>query len=268
MEREWNRQIKRLEKKENRILSKKPSFLQTKVEPIINTIQEKIPDKLQATLEGAFFKGFQLVFEKGSMYIEKTYNKDKHKLEHDLNNYAIDKVFHKRYMKRMDKQANLSQGINSAVTVLEGGVLGFLGIGLPDIPLFIAMVMRTIYEIALSYGYDYENDREKIYILHIICGAMTRGEEQKAFNERINQLGSQSSQQSQIEISLEDCVRSAARILSDGMLSAKFIQGIPVAGVVGGVVNYQIIRKIGKYAKIKYKKRYLLSKAKDKLLQS
>lgn len=48
------------------------------------------------------------------------------------------------------------------------------------------------------------------------------------------------------------------------MLTVKFIQGIPIIGVVGGVVNYSIIKKIGKYSSLKYKKRYLIRKAKDK----
>ena len=45
-----------------------------------------------------------------------------------------------------------------------------------------------------------------------------------------------------------------AHILSEAMLTAKFIQGIPFIGVIGGVVNFNIIDKIGKFAAIKYKK--------------
>ena len=41
------------------------------------------------------------------------------------------------------------------------------------------------------------------------------------------------------------------------MLTAKFIQGIPIVGAIGGVVNYSIIKRIGEYASLKYKKRYL-----------
>nr|WP_250637592.1 EcsC family protein [Clostridium formicaceticum] len=111
-----------------------------------------MPDKLKLTLENAFSKGFQLVFEKGEVYIEKTYKKDRIKLEYDLNNCAIDKDLSKKYIKRLDKQANYAKMLNTSFTVLEGGVLGFLGIGLPDIPLFIAVIMRTIYEVALSYS--------------------------------------------------------------------------------------------------------------------
>ena len=41
------------------------------------------------------------------------------------------------------------------------------------------------------------------------------------------------------------------------MLTAKFIQGLPIVGVVGGVTNFITLQDITKIAKIKYKKRYL-----------
>ena len=44
------------------------------------------------------------------------------------------------------------------------------------------------------------------------------------------------------------------------MLLAKFIQGIPVVGVIGGLTNPVYYRKILKYVKLKYRKRYLLTK--------
>ncbi|MEW9123536.1 MAG: EcsC family protein [Thermotaleaceae bacterium] len=267
MDKEFNRQIKRLNKKEQRILNRKENkLIQSKIAPIINQIQGKIPDKLKLALENAFSKGFQLVFEKGDVYIEKTYKKDQIKLEYDLNNYAMDKALSKKYIKRLDKQANYSKILNTSFTVLEGGVLGFFGIGLPDIPLFIAVIMRTIYEAALSYGYDYKSDEEKAYILLMICGAMSQGEKQKKFNEQINRLGNRIDQQMETEIDLKSQMIETAGILAEAMLVGKFVQGIPVVGVVGGVVNYTIVKKIAKYTGIKYKKRYLLRKARDREL--
>ena len=58
--------------------------MRSKVTPLRNKMDEKIPDKLRLTLENAFAKGFQLVSEKGEAYIEKTYKRDKKILEHDL----------------------------------------------------------------------------------------------------------------------------------------------------------------------------------------
>ena len=262
MNRELNKQFKRLDKKEQRILNKKENkFIKSKIDPIMDKVQGKIPDKLSSTLENAFLKSFQLVFEKGDLYIEKTYKKDQKKLEHDLINYAIDKDFSNKYIKRLDKQANYSKMRNTSFTVVEGGVLGFLGIGLPDIPLFIAMIMRTIYEVALSYGYDYKSDEEKAYILLIVCGAMSQGEKQKEINEQIDRLGDRMDQEMETEIDLKVKMAEAAELLAEAMLVGKFVQGIPLIGAIGGAINYTIINKIGKYTGIKYKKRYLHRKA-------
>lgn len=265
MNRELNRQFKRLDKEEQRILNKKENkLLKSKIDSLMNTIQGKIPENLKAILEKAFLKGFQLVFEKGEAFIEKTYQKDRKELEHDLNNYAIDKELSKKHIKRLDKQASNSNMVNTSFTILEGGVLGFLGIGLPDIPLFIAVIMKTIYEIALSYGYDYKNSKEKAFILLIICGAMSGGEKQRKFNEQIDCLGNEIDQQINVEIDLKVGMTEASEILSEAMLLGKFVQGIPFLGVVGGAVNYSILKKLGKYASIKYKKRYLIKKVKEK----
>jgi hypothetical protein len=265
MDQELNKQFKRLNRKEEKILNKRENkFLKSTIDPIMNQLEEKIPNKLKETLEKAFLKAFHLVFEKGHSYIEKTYKKDEIQLEHDLNNYAIDKRLSKKYIKRLDKQANAAKMINTSLTVLEGGILGLLGIGLPDIPLFIAVIMRTIYEVALSYGYDYKSDEEKAYILYLICGAMTKGETQRRFNKELNSLACLIDQKIITEINLKVQMEETAKILSEAMLVGKFLQGIPVVGVVGGAVNYTIIKRIGNYASIKYKKRYLLKKAREK----
>jgi len=83
MSQELWKQLKAIDKEEKRILKKKP---------LREKIQDKIPEKLKDTLELAFYKSFKLVFEKGHIYIEKTYNKDKLQLEYDLNNYALEKT--------------------------------------------------------------------------------------------------------------------------------------------------------------------------------
>lgn len=261
MDRELNKQIKRLNKQENKILKHKENkLIKSKVDPVIEKIKGKIPEKLIYTLEAAFVKGFQLVFEKGYTYVEKTYNKDKLQVEYDLNNQAVDNKITKKNIKMLDKHSNYSKRLNSVISGIEGSALGVLGIGLPDIPLFIAMIMKTISEVALSYGYKYEIKEEKAYILLLICGAVSKGDKQKEFNEEIDHLGKNIDKHIDAEINIDRHMKVAASVLSEAILTAKFIQGIPIVGVVGGVVNYNIIKKIGKYASIKYKKRYLLGK--------
>ena len=65
---EWEK----LQKKEKKFLQareqKKDSLLNQKLE-------EKVPAKLQSTLSKAFSKAFGMIFEKGSVVIEKTFKK-------------------------------------------------------------------------------------------------------------------------------------------------------------------------------------------------
>ena len=265
-----SKQLENIQEEEQKILNKKEntllqenSFLQGiqgKVLPFMDKLQGKIPPKLISTLDTAFYKSFQLVFEKGNTYIEKTYNKDKYQLEFDLNNYAVDKYTSKKYIHKLDNKSNQSKTLNISLTAVEGTVLGLFGIGLPDIPLFIAVIIRTIDEIALSYGYDYSTDGEKDYMMLIICAAMTKGEVQKDFDFKVDELGRNLETKVEFTVNVVDEMKKTARILSESLLTAKFIQGLPVVGVIGGVVNTYIVAKIGKYAGLKYKKRYLSEK--------
>ncbi|AOY74644.1 EcsC family protein [Clostridium formicaceticum] len=79
----------------------------------------------------------------------------------------------------------------------------------------------------------------------MICGAMSQGEKQKKFNEQINRLGNRMDQQMETEIDLKAQMAETAEVLAEAMLVGKFVQGIPVVGAIGGVVNYTIIKKQG-----------------------
>ncbi len=261
MRQSFEQQLKQLEKQEYRLLNKPENpILRSTITPVTDKIQEIIPDKLRSTLNAAFYKGFQLVFEKGVSLIEKTYDKEKIAMDFDVNNYAVDKNCNKRYIKRLDKQSKQSGLVNTSISAVEGGVLGLLGIGLPDIPLFLAVIMKTINEIALSYGFSYDTPEEKAYMLLLIRAAIAKDIKQKDFDQELDQLSAKIDQSIVPELDLDSQMKETSDTLSDVLLTAKFIQGIPIVGVVGGAVNYTILNKIGNYAKIKYKKRYLLKK--------
>lgn len=254
-------QLRRIELQKKKILgpSNRP-IMETTLSPMLDKIQDKIPAKLVDTLNTAFYKGFQLVFEKGSTYIEKTYDKDKIELEHDINNYALDKRMNKRHINKMDRHSKQSKLINSSISVLEGSVLGLFGIGLPDIPLFLAVLVRTIYEIALSYGYSYSSSEEKAYLLLLIQTAIAKEAEQKELDKRLEALGSAIDNSLDTGADLNQLMKETSNALSQTLLTTKFLQGIPVVGVIGGAVNYSIASRIAKFAHIKYKKRYLKKK--------
>lgn len=252
------KQLKIIERQEQRFIHREPGIIRTKMDPVVGRIQTLIPEKLKTTIETAFHKGFGLIFEKGIPYIEKTYDKNRINLEYDLNNYAAHHYPSRKHMRRLDKPADRSKLLNSTIAVMEGGVLGLLGIGLPDIPIFLAVMLKTVNEIALSYGYSYDSIEEKAYILNLICGALSTEDDRMLYLNKTDELGVTIDNGIVIDINLEAIMDETSDILVDAMLIAKFIQGIPIVGMIGGLVNHSIIKKVSSYARLKYKKRYLL----------
>lgn len=252
------KQLKQLNKKEEKlILEKEPSIIKNKLDPLKTKIEDKIPEKLQSTLNIAFEKGFKTVFDKGLGIIEKTYNKEDINMEFDINSYAINKYPTKRNLKKIDKSANKKTFINKSVSAIEGGALGLLGIGIPDIPIYIGVILKSIYEISLSYGFDYNFPEERIYILNIICSSVTSGTERKMYFNKLDTIANEIDNGKYHNYNIDETLKETSNKISTYMLTSKFIQGLPIVGVVGGVTNFKTLHDISTIAKLKYKQRYL-----------
>lgn len=252
------KEITEAQKKENKLVNKKESKLvKEKIQPLQEKIESKIPVKLQQSLEKAFETGFKVVFEKGIGIIEKTYSKEVKNIEFDVNHYAVLNQTTKKNLRKLDRTARKSMIINQLLSTAEGGVLGALGIGLPDIPLFVGMMLKNIYEVSLSYGFDYKDKKEKVYILYLICASITQGENQVNYTKLLDEVQDDYHKIEADSYNLDVIIKETAHQLADAMLIAKFIQGLPLVGIVGGGYNFTIMQKINKMAKVKYKKRYL-----------
>ena len=55
---------------------------------LVQKLDRFVPDKLSGTLNAAFLKAFEIIFEKGTGVIEKTYNKGKRETDFKVNTYA------------------------------------------------------------------------------------------------------------------------------------------------------------------------------------
>ncbi len=62
------------------------------------------------------------------------------------------------------------------------------------------------------------------------------------------------------EEELKGQIKKTADAFATDMLVMKFIQGIPVVGVIGGAANPLYYHRVMSYVQLKYRKRYLLSK--------
>ncbi|MBQ9116790.1 MAG: EcsC family protein [Clostridia bacterium] len=220
--------------------------------------EEKIPKKVNETLQKAFSKAFSLVFERGVGIIEKSYDRENIVADYDIRNYAVDRKGGRRELKKIKSSAARSDFLNMSVTAVEGIGLGALGIGFPDIMLFIGMVLKGIYEVSLHYGYEYDSPNEKYFILKLMETALAKGEDFEIGDCEINELITCSRAISDDDVKLE--IENASNRFATDMLVLKFIQGLPVIGIVGGVFNPVYYRKILSYVRLKYHKRYLRDK--------
>lgn len=214
---------------------------------------EKVPPGLKTTLDTAFAKAFEVVFTKGTPIIDKSYDKEAVAFRFDVSNYAVDRKTTKKTLRAVDKNANRTGLLSHGLSVASGAGLGVLGIGLPDIPIFLGLLLRGLYETAQSYGFCCDTPTERVYLLRLIRTALTDGEARARSTAAldISLCGG---------ASLEEEIRLTAAALSDAMLVSKFLQGIPIVGITGGISNHIVYRQVLQLAKLKYKQRYLYTK--------
>lgn len=257
----WEKEWHNLVKKEEKFVARRmegPTFV------LIKKLDRFIPEKLSSTLNAAFFKGFQLIFEKGTGIIEKTYNKDKKEADYKVNTLAHELMNNRKSAKSFTKQAKSAKATNLMISSVEGVGLGLVGAGIPDIPLFIAMVLKSVYEIALSYGYDYDSDEEKIFILRLIEVAMCDEETFVDKNDELNSTIDYIAENGDIiggwSIDKESQMRASSQALSEEMIYTKFLQGQFIIGIAGGIFDPVYVNRISDYAVLKYRRRFLKRK--------
>ena len=181
LQKEWEK----LEVQEQRFLQKRSE----KRESILNQkLEEKIPPKLQKTLDTAFAKAFALIFEKGTGVIEKTYQRTKLEQDYQVRQYMADVKQNSKSLRSFSKKARDTGTKNLLLSGVSGIGMGVLGIGLPDIPVFTGMILKNIYETALQYGYSYESREEKYFILLLIRGAVSYGDTLCEIDGKVNEF--------------------------------------------------------------------------------
>lgn len=248
-------------------------------------LEEKVPGSIYENLQKAFRKAFAIVFEKGTGLIEKTYNRESLEEDCQVREFAFQVKANRKTLKKARKDARAGNLRNLAITSAEGIGLGVLGIGLPDIIMFVGVLLKGIYETALQYGYAYDSDQERCFILKLMETAVLKGEDWEEGNREIDRYiessavecaveeesgteesgeeGPGEQQQSETwEKDLRERVKEQTGRTADAfamdMVLLKFVQGLPVVGILGGAGNPLYYNKVIKYAELKYRKRYLL----------
>ncbi|HWJ92847.1 MAG TPA: EcsC family protein [Flavisolibacter sp.] len=138
----------------------------------------------------------------------------------------------------------------------EGGITGAGGIllGLADFPILIGIKIKMLFDIAALYGFDVKEYKERLYLLHIFQLAFSSQEHRR---EVYQQMNNWSVQKQTLPEDIHDFDwRNFQQEYRDYIDIAKMAQLIPgIGAVVGVVVNYKLISKLGSTAMNAYRMR-------------
>lgn len=263
----WNNEWRLNELKEESFMVK---HVMDKTPKWIRFVRRWVPKTLQKTLDAAFGKAFYAVFDKGAIIIEKTYNKNEEIRQFRFNKKQMEQeTFTKKAVRRFEKQCKHTINRNLLISFFEGFGFGLVGMGLPDIPVMVSVLLKSIYEISISYGFSYTSEKEKLFILHIIEAALDSGNslrEKNAFlNDMIDVYVTDAKNGNRLAGDMLDMekvkaqVEATANSLSKQLLYWKFVQSKGVIGIIGGMSDIIYLKRITDYAFLKYKRRFLLT---------
>jgi len=248
----WDREFRAVWRREQR-------FLRQHAQPAERFLDRKAaelaPEKLMEPLSAAFERAVGLVLEKGSTVILRAARQTERQEAYQVNVYAADLRETRESLRAFSRAAGRS-GLGSELAAGAAGVgMGFFGIALPDIPLLTAMLLKCVYETAGSFGFSCDG-AERIYALRVIEAALSDGAELEERNRALEQFGQTGVWPE--PVTLPEQVRATARQLSAAALWGKALQSVPVVGAAGGAGDWVCLRRVRRYAAIKYQKRFLI----------
>ncbi len=141
---------------------------------------------------------------------------------------------------------------------VEGGVTGGGGIllGFVDFPVLLGIKIKLLFDIAVLYGFDVNDYKERVYLLHIFELAFSSDSHRRDVYLEMMDWENKSK-------NLPDDInqfdwRNFQQEYRDYLDIAKMAQLIPVIGApIGFVVNYRLVKKLGITAMNAYRMRLL-----------
>jgi hypothetical protein len=141
---------------------------------------------------------------------------------------------------------------------VEGGITGAGGLllGLADFPILIGIKIKLLFDIASIYGFNVDDYKERVYILHIFELAFSSHEHRRNVYMKMTDWD-EKSKSLPADINQFDW-RNFQQEYRDYIDLAKMAQLIPVIGApVGIVVNNRLIKKLGFAAMNAYRMRLI-----------
>lgn len=138
----------------------------------------------------------------------------------------------------------------------EGAITGAGGIllGLADFPLWLTVKIKMLFELAAVYGYDVNDFKERLYILHIFQLTFSS---QKGRQKTYAIMEGWNDYSTTLPATIKEFDwRNFQQEYRDYIDLAKLLQLVPgIGAVVGALVNHRLTEKLGKNAMQAYRMR-------------
>jgi uncharacterized protein (DUF697 family) len=224
-----------------REMLRKPGILSKITRNIQRRINKVIPEKVHVVITSAIKHSVQAML-KGSEWISAS------PLQH---------VSFETREQKVSEKINFYKNTAAA----EGAITGAGGIllSLADFPIWLSLKMKMLTDIALLYGYDVSDLKERIFLLHVFQLAFSGKHHRREVYRVIAEWDLYASSLPN-DADLFDW-RTFQQEYRDYIDIAKLLQLIPgIGAVVGAYVNHNLTEKLGITAMNAYRLRYFSNK--------
>ena len=221
-------------------MRKKPSLVQRTTKGVQNKLNGILPDKYHEIVTGAI-KNLTKTVLYGSKYITKP----------PMEGLSLEE--RERLVKEKSK-------LYKTTAIVEGAATGAGGIvlGLADFPLLLSIKIKFLYDVASAYGFDVNDYKERLYILHIFQLAFSS---KSHMNKVFERMENWQEYYDSLPIDVDHFEwRSFQQEYRDYIDLAKLLQLVPGIGAfVGSYVNNNLMKKLTVTAIQAYRMRLLPS---------
>lgn len=192
---------------------------------------DSLPTLHRETLEMAFYQSLAFLMNPQEDILANFICREELEEKFHQLDRAVDHDPGFRALGHMEREAARLNNMDFSAAALEGLGFGTVGIGSPETVILCALMLRTLYETGLVYGFNIDHPWEKD-----LADGITP------------------------EIDRERRMHTAAARMAGSMSLQKFVQGIPVIGAAGLFFNTAAMNRLQTLSRCVYKQRYLRMK--------
>ncbi|MED3553435.1 EcsC family protein [Cytobacillus praedii] len=221
-----------------------PAFLQNKIGVILDELGQYV--------------------QSGGSYLSSVSSVKSYYPNHDVENLDDVSVIP---ILEMDQAVTKLTGNRKRLATVQGASTGFGGIFTLtiDIPLLLGMQLKTLQDIAICYGYNPNDKKERMYIVKVLQFVSSDIVGKKAILNQLSLIDSPEDEQAKREVISElQGWREVVFTYRDQVGWKKLFQMIPIAGLLfGAFINRSAVNDIAEAGMMLYRKRRIRERLAD-----